>query len=113
MLAHEQKNALHWWARGDTPVHQEDSRVSYFVDGRSVLFALCCAFLKATYHFPPRTVRGIAQLYIQAIGNAHSFIYLENQYLWVRAYLLPAEAASALPFFCATSARPPNIPSVD
>jgi hypothetical protein len=28
-------------------VHEGDSRVSYFVDGRSVLFALCCAFLKA------------------------------------------------------------------
>jgi phosphatidylserine/phosphatidylglycerophosphate/cardiolipin synthase-like enzyme len=47
MMEHEQKNELHWWARGDTPVHQGDSRVSYFVDGRSVMFALCCAFLKA------------------------------------------------------------------
>src|SRR5690242_5343013 len=47
MLAYEQKNEFHWWARGDTPVHHGDSRVSYFVDGRSALFVLCCAFLKA------------------------------------------------------------------
>jgi hypothetical protein len=47
MFAPEQKHALQWWARGDIPVHEGDARVRYFVDGRSVMFALCCAFLKA------------------------------------------------------------------
>lgn len=35
-----------WWAEGDTPV-RDDSRVSYFVDGRSVMLTLCLHFLKA------------------------------------------------------------------
>ena len=39
-----------------------------------------------TYHLQPRVVQGIAQLYLQVIHNAQHFIYLENQYLWVRAY---------------------------
>lgn len=47
MLTNEPKDESGWWARGDTPVHRGDSRVSYFVDGRSTLFVLCCAFLKA------------------------------------------------------------------
>ena len=47
MLTNEPKDELQWWAQGDTAVHRGDSRVSYFVDGRSALFALCCAFLKA------------------------------------------------------------------
>ena len=43
----EQNEDLSWWASGDTPVHKGNSRVSYFVDGRSALFALCCTLLKA------------------------------------------------------------------
>jgi len=39
-----------------------------------------------TYHFEPKVAQGIAQLYTQAIRQARRFIYLENQYLWVRAY---------------------------
>src|SRR3974390_3474895 len=35
-----------WWTEGDTPVHA-DSRVSYLIDGRSTLFALCRHFLMA------------------------------------------------------------------
>jgi phosphatidylserine/phosphatidylglycerophosphate/cardiolipin synthase-like enzyme len=35
-----------WWAEGDTPVHA-DSRVIYFVDGRTTLFTLCRHFLMA------------------------------------------------------------------
>ncbi|MEO7020471.1 MAG: phospholipase D family protein [Ktedonobacteraceae bacterium] len=41
---------------------------------------------KHTYHFQPSVVRDIAQIYRKAIRNAQHFIYLENQYLWVRAY---------------------------
>ena len=39
-----------------------------------------------TYHFEPKVAQGIAQLYTNAIRQARRFIYLENQYLWVRAY---------------------------
>jgi len=39
-----------------------------------------------TYHFKPHRVQGIAQLYTNAIRQAQHFLYLENQYLWVRAY---------------------------
>ncbi len=40
-----------------------------------------------TYKFKPSVVRGIAQLYANALSNAQQFIYLENQYFWLRAYL--------------------------
>jgi phosphatidylserine/phosphatidylglycerophosphate/cardiolipin synthase-like enzyme len=40
-----------------------------------------------TYKFDPDPgIQGIAQLYARALGNAQHFIYLENQYLWLRAY---------------------------
>ncbi|MEO8954325.1 MAG: phospholipase D family protein [Ktedonobacteraceae bacterium] len=40
-----------------------------------------------TYSFTgDSTIRGIAQLYAKALGNAQHFIYLENQYLWIRAF---------------------------
>ena len=39
-----------------------------------------------TYSFQPRIIRGIAQLYANALSNAQHFIYLENQYFWLRAY---------------------------
>jgi phosphatidylserine/phosphatidylglycerophosphate/cardiolipin synthase-like enzyme len=35
-----------WWAEGDTPVHQ-DSRVTYFVDGRNVMLTMCLHFMRA------------------------------------------------------------------
>src|SRR5689334_6233383 len=35
-----------WWAEGDTPVHA-DSRVTYLVDGRPVLYTMCRHFLMA------------------------------------------------------------------
>ncbi|HET8844978.1 MAG TPA: phospholipase D family protein [Ktedonobacteraceae bacterium] len=47
MLKSKPKDVGHWWANHDTPVHTSDSRVSYLIDGRSALFSLCCAFLKA------------------------------------------------------------------
>jgi phosphatidylserine/phosphatidylglycerophosphate/cardiolipin synthase-like enzyme len=39
-----------------------------------------------TYHFEPKAVQGIAQIYTNALRQVQSFLYLENQYLWVRAY---------------------------
>ncbi len=40
-----------------------------------------------TYNFcPPPSIQGIAQLYANAISNARRFLYLENQYFWLRAY---------------------------
>jgi phosphatidylserine/phosphatidylglycerophosphate/cardiolipin synthase-like enzyme len=47
MPTNEPENALDWWASGDIPIHSGDSRVSYFIDGRSALFTLCCTLLKA------------------------------------------------------------------
>jgi len=41
---------------------------------------------KHTYKFEPMVVQGIAQLYANALGNIEQFVYLENQYLWLRAY---------------------------
>src|SRR5437588_12437377 len=35
-----------WWTEGDTPVRQ-DSRVNYFIDGRSIMLTMCLHFLKA------------------------------------------------------------------
>src|SRR5436309_489441 len=40
-----------------------------------------------TYNFQPLIVRGIAQLYAQALGNAQQFVYLENQYFWLHSYI--------------------------
>lgn len=40
-----------------------------------------------TYHFEPLIVRGIAQLYANAFNNAQHFVYLENQYFWLRSYI--------------------------
>ena len=39
-----------------------------------------------TYNFEPMIVQGIEQLYGNAMGNIERFVYLENQYLWLRAY---------------------------
>ena len=40
-----------------------------------------------TYHFAPEGgIQGIAQLYANALSNAQHFVYLENQYFWLRAY---------------------------
>ena len=42
---------------------------------------------RETYSFPPdQGIQGIAQLYAKAFGNAQHFIYLENQYFWLRAF---------------------------
>jgi phosphatidylserine/phosphatidylglycerophosphate/cardiolipin synthase-like enzyme len=39
-----------------------------------------------TYSFAPQGIQDIAQLYNHAFSNAQSFVYLENQYFWYRAY---------------------------
>lgn len=39
-----------------------------------------------TYSFEPLVVQGIAQVYANALSNIERFVYLENQYLWLRAY---------------------------
>jgi phosphatidylserine/phosphatidylglycerophosphate/cardiolipin synthase-like enzyme len=36
-----------WWAEGDTPV-RNNSRVAYFVDGRTVFYSMCLQFLCAS-----------------------------------------------------------------
>lgn len=40
-----------------------------------------------TYSFKPLVVRGIAQLYANALNNAQRFVHLENQYFWLRTYI--------------------------
>ncbi len=38
-----------------------------------------------TYSFEPAAgIQGIAQQYLNGLGNAHRFVYLENQYFWLR-----------------------------
>ncbi len=40
-----------------------------------------------TYSFAPEDgIQGIAQLYANALSNAHRFVYLENQYFWTHAF---------------------------
>ena len=40
-----------------------------------------------TYSFAPKDgIAGIAQLYANALSNAQHFVYMENQYLWIRAF---------------------------
>ncbi len=40
-----------------------------------------------TYSFAPEDgIHGIAQLYANALSNAHNFVYMENQYFWTHAY---------------------------
>ncbi len=40
-----------------------------------------------TYSFAPEDgIGGIAQLYANALSNAHHFVYLENQYFWTHAF---------------------------
>ncbi|HLZ63820.1 MAG TPA: phospholipase D family protein [Ktedonosporobacter sp.] len=46
MQASAGQPASRWWAEGDTPV-RNDSRVTYLVDGRTVMFMMCCHYLKA------------------------------------------------------------------
>ncbi len=49
MSIHNENNAAamtQWWASGDTPVRRQ-SRVTYFVDGQSVLLEMCLHFFKA------------------------------------------------------------------
>ena len=56
------------------------------VESSSTVVQIARTIPRHTYHFQPHVVRGIAQLYMHAIPKARDFIYLENQYLWVRAY---------------------------
>ena len=40
-----------------------------------------------TYSFAPEDgIQGIAQLYANALSNAHHFVYMENQYFWTHAF---------------------------
>jgi phosphatidylserine/phosphatidylglycerophosphate/cardiolipin synthase-like enzyme len=40
-----------------------------------------------TYSFAPKEgIQGIAQQYANALSNANHFVYMENQYLWIRAF---------------------------
>ncbi len=42
---------------------------------------------KDTYKFaPPEGIQSIAEVYAKLLDNAQQFIYLENQYFWLRAY---------------------------
>ncbi|GER88741.1 phospholipase [Dictyobacter vulcani] len=41
---------------------------------------------KHTYHFNKEAIQGITQLYDHALSNVQHFLYIENQYLWLRAY---------------------------
>ncbi|MBV9710782.1 MAG: hypothetical protein JO011_07710 [Ktedonobacteraceae bacterium] len=40
-----------------------------------------------TYNFEPLIVRGIAQFYKNALSNIQEFVYLENQYFWLRTFI--------------------------
>jgi len=41
-----------------------------------------------TYEFAPKEgIQSIAQLYAHALGNARRFLYLENQYFWLHAFI--------------------------
>ncbi len=40
-----------------------------------------------TYTFAEQGIHGIAELYSHALQNAQSFIYIENQYLWLRSFI--------------------------
>lgn len=41
-----------------------------------------------TYQFAPKEgIQGIAQMYANAFSNARQFVYLENQYFWLHAFL--------------------------
>jgi phosphatidylserine/phosphatidylglycerophosphate/cardiolipin synthase-like enzyme len=40
-----------------------------------------------TYSFAPENgIQGIAQQYANALSHANNFVYMENQYLWIRAF---------------------------
>ncbi|HEX8034874.1 MAG TPA: phospholipase D-like domain-containing protein [Ktedonobacterales bacterium] len=40
-----------------------------------------------TYAFAPQGIASIKELYLQALAQAHHFIYIENQYLWPEVFL--------------------------
>ncbi len=40
-----------------------------------------------TYNFKPLIIRGIAQFYKNALSNIQEFVYLENQYFWLRTFI--------------------------
>ncbi len=41
-----------------------------------------------TYNFAPKQgIQSIAQMYTKALSNTQSFIYLENQYFWLHAFM--------------------------
>ena len=40
-----------------------------------------------TYNFEPLIIRGIAQFYKNALSNIQEFVYLENQYFWLRTFI--------------------------
>lgn len=41
-----------------------------------------------TYHFAPKEgIRGIAQMYANVLSSVQGFVYLENQYFWLHAFM--------------------------
>lgn len=54
---------------------------------RTGLVQIARTIPKTTYDFAqPDGIQGIAGLYAKALDNTQQFIYLENQYFWLRAY---------------------------
>lgn len=55
------------------------------VDG-NMLVQIARTIPEHTYSFDPLIVRGIAQLYANALSNVQRFVHLENQYFWLHTY---------------------------
>src|SRR5437763_7998891 len=47
MQSPEEYLSKDWWAEGDTPVREYNTRVTYLVDGRTAMLTMCLHFLKA------------------------------------------------------------------
>jgi phosphatidylserine/phosphatidylglycerophosphate/cardiolipin synthase-like enzyme len=55
------------------------------VESRSIV-QIARTIPEHTYHFKPLIIRGIAQFYVNALHNIQEFVYLENQYFWLRSF---------------------------
>ena len=86
---------LNFWQRWNDVVNKKELDAELIVPEHTIappvetnsVVQIARTIPRETYTFaPPEGIQGIAQLYAKAFGNAQHFIYLENQYFWIRAF---------------------------
>jgi phosphatidylserine/phosphatidylglycerophosphate/cardiolipin synthase-like enzyme len=91
-VADVQHNIVQRWREVAASQHHDDwpahlSAATHAPLSGGVIAQVTRTIPPRTYRFAPAGVATIREMYVRAIGQASSFIYCENQYLWPEVYL--------------------------